>query len=158
MESTGTPERIRVGIIGVGWGSVVQVPALRMVPPFEVTALCSRRTERVEAAGAALGIADVSTDWEDFVARDDLDLISVCTPVALHAEQTHAAITAGKHVLVEKPVGLDATQTGAMLDAARAAGVQHAVCFESRWEPAPPAGLGTRPRRPPRQPLLRRRA
>lgn len=136
MESTSASEGIRVGIIGVGWGSVVQVPAFRMVPPFEVVALCSRRAERVEAAGEALDIADTSTDWAEFVQRDDLDLISVCTPVGLHAQQTLAAIAAGKHVMVEKPVGVDATQTEAMLDAAEAAGVQHAVCFESRWEPA----------------------
>jgi len=134
--SEGRRDPLRVGIIGVGWGTVVQVPAFRLVPDYEVVALCSRRPERVSAAGDSLGIADTSTDWETFVARDDLDLISVCTPVALHAEQTLAAIAAGKHVLVEKPVGIDATQTSAMLTAAEAAGVAHAVCFESRWEPA----------------------
>jgi predicted dehydrogenase len=127
---------IRVGLIGVGWGSVVQTPAFRMVPEFEVAALCSRRPERVAAAGEKLGIADVSTDWESFVQRDDLDVISVCTPVDLHYEQTMAAIAAGKHVLVEKPVGLNAGQTGEMLAAAEAAGVAHAVCFEGRWEPS----------------------
>jgi predicted dehydrogenase len=124
-----------VGLIGVGWGSVVQTPAFRMVPPFEVVALCSRRADSVAAAGARLGIADTSTDWQAFVRRDDLDVISVCTPVDLHLEQTLASIAAGKHVLVEKPVGLTAAQTGQMLSAAEDAGVQHAVCFESRWEP-----------------------
>jgi predicted dehydrogenase len=129
-------EPLRVGLIGVGWGSVVQVPAFRMVPQFEVAALCSRRADRVQAAGEKLGIADVSTDWQAFVARDDLDLISVCTPVDLHREQALAAIAARKHVLVEKPVGLDSGQTAEMVAAADDAGVCHAVCFESRWEPA----------------------
>lgn len=129
-------EPIRVGLVGVGWGSVVQVPAFRMVPPFEVAALCSRRAERVKAAGEQLGVDDLSTDWQTFVTRDDLDLISICTPTDLHFEQTMAAIAAGKHVLVEKPVGLDATQTSEMLGAAEAAEVCHAVCFEGRWEPA----------------------
>ena len=68
--------------------------------------------------------------------RDDLDVISICTPVDLHHEQALAAIAAGKHVLVEKPVGLDAGQTGEMLAAAEDAGVAHAVCFEGRWEPS----------------------
>jgi predicted dehydrogenase len=126
---------LRVGLIGVGWGAVVQTPAFRMVPEFEVAALCSRRPERVQAAGEKLGIQDVSTDWRAFVERDDLDIISICTPVDLHYEQTLAAIAAGKHVLVEKPVGLNSLQTGEMLAAAEAAGVCHAVCFESRWEP-----------------------
>jgi predicted dehydrogenase len=127
---------IRVGIVGVGWGSVVQVPAFRMVPAYEVVALCSQRQESVAAAGEKLGIADVSTDWKAFVQRDDLDVVSICTPVDLHREQALAAIAAGKHVLVEKPVGLDSTQTGEMLAAAEAAGVAHAVCFEGRWGPA----------------------
>ena len=127
---------LRVGIIGVGWGSVVQTPAFRMVPQFEVTALCSRNPERVSAAGQKLGIDDVSTDWRTFVERDDLDVISIATPVDLHLEMTLAAIAAGKHVLVEKPVGVNAEETGRMLAVAQAAGVQHAVCFESRWEPA----------------------
>lgn len=125
----------RVGIVGVGWGSVVQVPAFRAVPEFEVVALCSRRAERVAAAGERLGVADCSTDWEDFVRRDDLDVISICTPTDLHHRQTMAAIAAGKHVLVEKPVVLDASETAEMLGAAEAAGVAHAVCFEGRWEP-----------------------
>ena len=133
MSSRTSP--IRVGLIGVGWGSVVQTPAFRMVPQFEIVALCSRHDERVRAAGEKLGIADVGTDWKTFVQRDDLDVISICTPVDLHREQALAAIAAGKHVLVEKPVGLDSGQTGEMLAAAEAAGVAHAVCFEGRWEP-----------------------
>ena len=104
---------IRVGIIGVGWGSIVQTPAFRAVPEFEVAALCSRQPERVEAAAAQLGIDSTSTDWREFVARDDLDLISVCTPVKLHAEQTIAAVEAGKHVLCEKPVAVDANDAQA---------------------------------------------
>jgi len=131
-----SPRPLRVGLIGVGWGSVVQTPAFRMVPGFELAALCSRRKESVEQAGQKLGIDDISTDWKTFVERDDLDVISICTPVDLHHEQTLAAIAAGKHVLVEKPVGLDTAQTAEMLAAAEAAGVCHAVCFESRWEPA----------------------
>ncbi|MHB8465216.1 MAG: Gfo/Idh/MocA family protein [Acidimicrobiales bacterium] len=129
-----TSTRIRVGIIGVGWGSVVQTPAFRAVPEYEVAALCSRRPESVAKAGAALEIADTSTDWEAFVRRDDLDVISVCTPVGLHAEQALAAVRAGKHVLVEKPQALTADDARQMLDAAESAGVAHAVCFEGRYE------------------------
>jgi len=126
---------IRVGLIGVGWGSVVQVPAFRAVPEFEVVALCSRRQESVSAAGASLGIDDTSTDWEAFVRRPDLDLISICTPVSVHAAQTLAAVEAGKHVLVEKPVSLHGHDARRMLDAAENAGVAHAVCFEGRFDP-----------------------
>jgi predicted dehydrogenase len=126
---------IRVGIIGVGWGAIVQAPAFRAVPEYELVALCSRRPERVAAAAEQLEIAETSTDWREFVQRDDLDLISVCTPVDLHAEQTIAAVEAGKHVLCEKPVAIDADDARRMLDAADSAGVAHAICFENRFDP-----------------------
>src|ERR1700722_2640317 len=126
-------DQLRVGIIGVGWGSLVQVPAFRAAGGYEVAALCSRRAERAAEAGGRLGIDDVSADWERFVSRPDLDIISVCTPTDLHREQVLAAISAGKHVLCEKPVALDAGQAAEMADAADAAGVATAVCFENRW-------------------------
>jgi predicted dehydrogenase len=126
-------DQLRVGIIGVGWGSMVQVPAFRAAGGYEVAALCSRRAERVTEAGARLGVQDVSTDWEQFVRRPDLDIISVCTPTDLHREQVLGAIRAGKHVLCEKPVALDTAQAAEMADAADAAGVATAVCFENRW-------------------------
>jgi predicted dehydrogenase len=126
-------DQLRVGVIGVGWGSMVQVPAFRAAGGYEVAALCSRRAERAAEAGARLGIEDVSTDWEQFVRRPDLDIISVCTPTDLHREQVLGAIGAGKHVLCEKPVALDPGQAAEMADAADAAGVATAVCFENRW-------------------------
>jgi predicted dehydrogenase len=126
-------DQLRVGVIGVGWGALVQVPAFRAAGGYEVAALCSRRAERAAEAGARLGIEDVSTDWEQFVRRPDLDIISVCTPTDLHREQVLAAIGAGKHVLCEKPVALDSGQAAEMADAAEAAGVATAVCFENRW-------------------------
>ena len=126
-------DQLRVGVIGVGWGALVQVPAFRAAGGYQVAALCSRRAERAAEAGARLGIEDVSTDWEQFVRRPDLDIISVCTPTDLHREQVLAAIGAGKHVLCEKPVALDTGQAAEMADAADAAGVAAAVCFENRW-------------------------
>ena len=126
-------DQLRVGVIGVGWGSMVQVPAFRAAGGYEVAALCSRRADRVTAAGERLGVEDVSTDWERFVRRPDLDIISVCTPTDLHREQVLGAIGAGKHVLCEKPVALDSAQAAEMADAADAAGVATAVCFENRW-------------------------
>lgn len=126
-------DQLRVGVIGVGWGSMVQVPAFRAAGGYEVAALCSRRADRVAAAGERLGVEDVSTDWERFVRRPDLDIISVCTPTDLHREQVLGAIRAGKHVLCEKPVALDSAQAAEMADAADAAGIATAVCFENRW-------------------------
>src|ERR1700690_1864404 len=100
-------DQLRVGVIGVGWGSLVQVPAFRAAGGYEVAALCSRRAERAAEGGGRLGIGGVVPDWERLVCRSDLEIISVCTPTDLHHEQVLAAISAGKHVLCEKPVALD---------------------------------------------------
>jgi predicted dehydrogenase len=126
---------LRVGIVGVGWGTIVHAPAFQAVDGYQVVALCSRNPDRVARAGEKLGISDLSNDWQSFVQRDDLDLISVTTPVTLHRDVTVAALQAGKHVLCEKPLALTAQECEAMVEAARRAGTQTATCFELRWTP-----------------------
>jgi predicted dehydrogenase len=128
-------ETLRVGIVGVGWGALVQAPAFAAVPQFDAVALCGRTPERLQKASERTGITDLSQDWRAFVRRDDLDLISVATPVDLHHPVALAAIDAGKHVLIEKPMALTAALAGDIVDAAAAAGVQGATCFELRWTP-----------------------
>lgn len=127
--------RIRVGIIGVGWGALVHGPAFRAVPEFELVALCSRNAERVAKAGARLGITDLSTDWKSFVRRDDLDLIAIATPADLHVEIGLAALAAGKHILVEKPVAPDFERSCELYQAATESGLVAAVHHELRWLP-----------------------
>jgi predicted dehydrogenase len=124
---------LRVGVIGVGWGSLVLAPAFQVAPGYEVVALCSRQEERVAAAAAKLGVAETTTDWRELVRRDDLDVIAVCTPTPLHHEQTIAALRAGKHVLCEKPVALDPDQAREMYEVAAETGLANAVNFEGRW-------------------------
>ena len=126
---------LRVGIVGVGWGALVQVPAYRAAAGFEPVALCARTPERLAKAAARLGIDDTSTDWRSFVQRDDLDVISVATPTALHAEMTLAALAAGKAVLCEKPLATTAAEAAEMVAAAKAAGRPTGCCFENRWTP-----------------------
>jgi len=126
---------LRVGLIGVGWGALVHAPAFKAAAGYEPVALCSRRRESLEAAGARTGITDLSADWKDFVRRDDLDMISISSPVDLHREMTLAAVAAGKRVLCEKPAALTPADAREMYDAAEAAGVAHATCFELRWLP-----------------------
>jgi predicted dehydrogenase len=134
-----------VGIIGLGWGSLVHIPAFRSTDRYEVVACCARDRSRLQSVGERFGIADLSTDWQQFVRRDDLDLIDVVTPVRLHRPMVEAAFTAGKHVLCEKPAGLDADEVRAMAAVAATAarsGLSHAVGFEMRWLPEHLAARG----------------
>lgn len=126
---------LRVGIVGVGWGAHVQAPAFGAVPGYEVAALCARTPDRLERVAGRLGIEDTSTDWESFVRRDDLDLISVATPTPLHTRISLAALDAGKAVLCEKPLAGSTAEAEELVAAAEASDRPTACCFESRWLP-----------------------
>jgi predicted dehydrogenase len=126
---------LRVGIIGVGWGAHVQVPGFRAAKGFEPVALCARTPERLERVATKLGIEETSTDWQSFVTRDDLDVISVATPTVLHRDMTLAALAAGKPVLCEKPLAGDVDAARELVRAAAEADVPTACCFENRWNP-----------------------
>jgi predicted dehydrogenase len=130
-----TATNLRVGIIGVGWGSHVQVPGFRAADGFEPVALCARTPERLQRVAGKLGISDTSTDWESFVTRDDLDVISVATPTVLHRDMTLAALDAGKAVLCEKPLAGDLDAARDMVRAADKSSRPTACCFENRWNP-----------------------
>jgi predicted dehydrogenase len=126
---------LRVGVVGVGWGAHVQVPAYRAAGGFEPVALCARTPERLGEVAARLGIEHTSTDWRSFVARDDLEVISVATPTTLHHEISVAALAAGKAVLCEKPLAADPAQAREMVKAAEASERPTGCCFENRWNP-----------------------
>jgi predicted dehydrogenase len=124
---------LRVGIVGTGWGSIVHAPAFNLVDGYELAAICARNPDRLAKAAAAAGVEDTSNDWEEFVRREDLDIISVATPVELHHPIVLAALAAGRHVLCEKPLALTAEQAREMVAAAESSGRQTATCFELRW-------------------------
>src|SRR3984957_13040440 len=114
---------LRVGIIGVGGGAHVQVPGFRAAKGFEPVALCARTPDRLERVATKLGIEQTSTDWQSFVTREDLDVISVATPTVLHHEMTIAALAAGKPVLCEKPLAGDLDSARELVRAAAEANV-----------------------------------
>jgi predicted dehydrogenase len=92
-----------------------------------------------EEAAQRMGWSDWSTDWREVVARDDIDLVDVCTPGDSHAEIAIAALEAGKHVLCEKPLANTVAEAEQMTSAARGAaerGVRTMVGFNYRRVPA----------------------
>jgi predicted dehydrogenase len=124
----------RVGIVGVGWGTIVHLPAFSATDGYDVVALCARTTSKLRSVADEHGL-DTSTDWEELVRRDDIDLISIATPVALHHPITLAALNAGKHVLCEKPLALTTAECAQMVEAAARSEISTATCFELRWLP-----------------------
>ncbi|MCW2875077.1 Gfo/Idh/MocA family oxidoreductase [Actinacidiphila oryziradicis] len=105
----------------------------------ELAAVCGRDHERVAAAAQRLGWDTHLTDWRELVARDDIDVIDICTPGDSHAKIAIAALEAGKHVLCEKPLANSVEEARAMVaaaDKARQAGVRSACGFNYRRVPA----------------------
>jgi predicted dehydrogenase len=136
------PVRIGVGMLGYAFMGKAHSRALRALreldPPLlpELVSISGRDREALEAVAARYGWAEAVTDWHEQVTDDRIGLYVNGGPNALHAEPSIAAFQAGKHVLCEKPLGLDADESYRMLEAARAAGTVHACGFNYRFVPA----------------------
>jgi predicted dehydrogenase len=91
---------------------------------------------RRDQARAAYGFTEAHADWRQLVARDDLDVISVCGPNFVHREIGCAVAESGRHLWIEKPAGRSLADTQAIADAVQAAGVRSAVGFNYRNAPA----------------------
>ncbi len=128
---------VRVAIIGTG-GVALQnhIPGIQTHPQGEVVALCDANPEAVAKASHATGIADTTTNYEEIVARDDIDAVVIATPNIFHLPIATAAARAGKHVMSEKPLGMNYEETEAMVAATEGAGVVNMTAFTYRFVPA----------------------
>jgi predicted dehydrogenase len=117
--------KLSIAVIGQGfmgrahsfaWNRAAQLPSMPLHPGLAV--LCGRDREALQRNSALLGFGQVSTDWREVVARDDIDLVDVCVPGAGHAEVALGALEAGKHVLCEKPLANTVEQARVMAEAA----------------------------------------
>ncbi|MFB0839053.1 Gfo/Idh/MocA family protein [Arthrobacter sp. E44] len=109
------------------------------VPAFEQKVLVGRDADAVAEAAAKYGWAESATDWRTVITREDIDIVDICAPGWMHAEIAIAALEAGKHVLVEKPLANTLAEAELMTAAAakaRAKGVQSMIGFNYRRVPA----------------------
>ena len=126
---------LRVGFIGTGWTERVQIPTFR-VGGLTAQAITSGHVENAERVASALEIPEVHASWEALIASENVDIVSIVTPPALHREIAVAALQAGKHVICEKPTALNMDKAEAMLAAAKAAPQQLAIIdHELRFHP-----------------------
>lgn len=128
---------IGIGIIGCG-GITLQnhLPGIALCPEARVAALCDADPATLQRASQLTGVTATSTNYEDLLRRDDLQAVIVATPNYTHAPITLAAINAGKHVLVEKPIAMNHAEATEMARAAEAKGVRHMTAFTYRFVPA----------------------
>jgi predicted dehydrogenase len=118
-------EGVRIGIIGCG--SVVRRPymtiisKLRLQGHAEVTIACDNDEARGRLMEEEFGISRFTTDYRQVVSDDEVDLVLIATPMTSHAPMAMAALEAGKHVLVEKPMGVSLEEGQQLVEAARKA-------------------------------------
>jgi len=129
--------RFSVGVIGAtGYIATPYRAEIRAAKEdARIVALCARRRELLEAAATEDGAEFISDDWRQVVEHPDVNLVVVATPDALHHEAVMACAAAGKHVVCEKPVGMNVREAREMWTAVRDAGLGHFVPFWTRYVP-----------------------
>ncbi len=112
--------RIRCGVIGLGWFGEHHVDTLLQLPQAELTAVCTRKPERLQEVGDKYGVPKRFTDYQQLLADPDIDLVTIVTHVGDHLEPTLAALAAGKHVFLEKPLADSVAACDRIVSAANA--------------------------------------
>ena len=121
---------ISIGVVGIGFGRQVHVPAFRSDPRCVVAGIAARRFERAQEVAQILGISHVYRDGREMADDPEIAAIAIAAPPGVQAAVGLDAVRAGKHLFCEKPLALNATEAQAIVDAARANKVAHAVDFE----------------------------
>jgi predicted dehydrogenase len=135
---------IRVAVVGFGWMGRVHAQAYARVPHHfpelparpELVAVADEVPGRAEEAAARFGFTTAARDWRELIADPRVQAVSITVPNFLHRDIGVAVARAGRHIWIEKPVGLDADDARAVADAVRAAGVRAVVGFNYRNAPA----------------------
>jgi predicted dehydrogenase len=135
---------LNVGMIGHGFMGKAHSNAYARVANFfpelefrpVLKSLCGRNREAARAFADVWGYQSVETDWRALLARADIDVVDICVPNHLHHEIAIAAAQAGKWVLCEKPLAMNATEGEAMVEAVELAGVPNMVWYNYRRVPA----------------------
>lgn len=132
-----TQPPVRIAIIGAGAVSDYHhVPGIRLDPRAELVAACDSSVALLEQRKRDWSIDRVTTDYEQLCADPQIDAVIIATPNNLHLPMALAAAAHGKHVMCEKPLGLNAAEVRQMYCAARDADVVHMTAFTYRFAPS----------------------
>jgi len=131
------PERtsakpLRAGVIGLGYAGEQHLKHFKAVPGVEPVALAGLEEDRLRELGELYGVPDLYASWEDLVAREDLDIVSIGAPNHLHAPIAIAALAGGRHVLCEKPLARNGPEAERIVKAAREADRAVHIAFTQR--------------------------
>lgn len=133
--------RLRVGIVGAsaqgqGWAPLSHLPALAMLPQFELAAVCTAHADSAAAAARKYGVPHAYHDVATMAKDANLDLVSVVVKVPSHRACVMAALDAGKNVYCEWPLGANLAEAEAMAARAKEKNVHAVVGLQARADPA----------------------
>jgi UDP-N-acetylglucosamine 3-dehydrogenase len=127
-------DHLRVAVVGLGIGRR-HVQAYQTLPDVEVVAIADTDAVALEKTRQEFGIRSVLSDFTHILTKDDIDLVSICTPDRLHAEQVLLALEAGKHVLCEKPMATCLEDAARIVQKVRETGLKFMVGHNYRFVP-----------------------
>jgi len=128
-------DAVRFGLIGCGGIGKHHAKTIAALPDAVLVAVCDIRPERAQALAEQHGCAAYA-DYPAMLARDDVQVVNVCTPSGLHAEHGLAAAEAGKHVITEKPIDVVLEKVDRLIEACERSGRKLACIFQHRFDHA----------------------
>src|SRR6202034_2802800 len=132
-----TADRVRVAVVGTGrWAQVAHIPGCRRDPRAEVVALADVNEPALADAAGRFGVTRTTTDYRGLLDDPGIDVIDVVTGNQPHFQISWDALSAGRHVLCEKPVHYDYRQTRASAEPGAAGGLRTRLGFRFRYAPA----------------------
>ena len=133
-------ERLRIGVIGLGWFGEIHCETIVGIPELELAALCTRRPDRLADMAEKFGVDRTFTDYREMLAQPDIDAVSVVTMWDQHTAPACDSLNAGKHVFLEKPMASTVEDCGKIMDAAKSARgilqIGHICRFNPRYRMA----------------------
>ena len=130
-------DKIKYGVIGLGFFGEKHVEVLSSLPNVEVFAVCTRRKWRLEQIAKEYNIPNTYTDYNELLKNKDIDAVSIVTHAQDHLEPTIAALNSGKHVFLEKPMALAVSECDKIISCAKETGqllmVGHICRFDTRY-------------------------
>lgn len=130
-----TLNEIRWGVLGLGWFGEIHVETLSAIPGVAVGAVCTRTASRLNEIADRFGVENRYSDFREMIDDPSIDIIDVTTHVNDHAEMVIAALEAGKHVFVEKPMAMNVAECDRMIAAAEKAPGLFMVGHICRFDP-----------------------
>ena len=129
-----TPEPINVGIIGTGWCGGIRAVTAAASPLVGVLSIAETNDDRRSEMAIATDAETVTGNWEDLVVDPDIQALMIsATPESVHYPMAKAALDAGKHVLLEKPMALSLEEADELIDIAEAKGLKFTIGYSQRF-------------------------